>query len=162
MEKIAFTRYDSDWNNIFYNEKNLLHTTLGSIIYKIHHVGSTAIPDLLSKPIIDIALESMEYPPINNTKKLLLTIGYEYRGESGVKGRSWFTKGLPRKFNLHYCFKDSEVVKRQIKFRDKLIKNEDLRRKYEEIKIQNSIGKDIDSFEYALSKTSFIEMVINE
>jgi len=55
-----------------------------------------------------------------------------------------------------------EIVRKQVLFRDKLRASESLRRAYEAIKINNKRGRDIDSFEYALAKTSFIEEVINK
>jgi GrpB-like predicted nucleotidyltransferase (UPF0157 family) len=114
-------------------------------LFKIRHIGSTAIEDLLSKPIIDISLEAHDFPPSEQTIEKLSSLGYTNNGESGVTGRYWFTKGQPREFNLHYCNIHSEIVKKQVLFRDKLRASESLRRAYEAIKLNNKEGREIDS-----------------
>lgn len=103
MESIILKSSDSDWKKKFEKEKDLLKDVLGEVLFKIRHIGSTAIEDLLSKPIIDISLEALDFPPSEKTIEKLSSLGYT-KGESGVKGRYWFTKGQPREFNLHYCY----------------------------------------------------------
>lgn len=63
MELISLQQHDEQWKLMFKNEKELLSTTLGKEIDYIHHVGSTAVRDILAKPIIDIAIEAPIYPP---------------------------------------------------------------------------------------------------
>ena len=161
MELIRLESYNPNWGQNFDSEAKLIKNTLNTEV-KIHHVGSTAVEDLKSKPIIDIALEADEFPPSIQTIDSLKSIGYTYKGESGIVGREWFIKGEPRKFNLHYCKIDSLIVRNQIKFRDELRTSKNLRREYEELKMAHSKGKDIDDTSYALSKTSLIEKIIKE
>lgn len=162
MELINLENYNPEWSFEFKSEVALLMNALNDIAVNIHHVGSTAVKDLKSKPIIDIAVESDEFPPAKETIERLESIGYVHKGESGVKGREWFVKGQPRKFNLHYCQTGSPVVMNQIKFRDELRMNEALRKEYEKLKIANSVGKDIDDTNYALSKTALIERALKK
>jgi GrpB-like predicted nucleotidyltransferase (UPF0157 family) len=161
MEYITLQKHQDIWTHKFAAEQGLLSGVLGKFV-KIYHVGSTAIPDLLAKPIIDIALESKEFPPDRDTIEQLSAIGYTYKGEAGVKGRIWFTKGQPREINLHYCATGSEIVKRQLRFRDSLMQDECLRREYELIKLNNCKGKDIDDAGYADAKSDLIEKVIGQ
>lgn len=160
MELITLQKHDKQWKDVFLKERQLISNVLGQIIDSAHHVGSTAVPDLLAKPIIDIAVESTLFPPSPTIIDKLAEIEYEYKGEAGIKGRFWFTKGQPRKFNLHFCMTNSEIVQKQIILRDKLIENENLRREYELIKLKNHKDKDIDSSDYALAKSDFIHRVI--
>ena len=162
MEQIILHTHDANWKKNFANEKQLLIRSLKQQPINIHHVGSTAIPDLLAKPIIDIAIEAAVFPPVQLVIEQLSSIGYEYRGEAGVDGRHWFTKGIPRTFNLHYCALNSPIVKSQLAFRDSLIRSEQLRREYEQIKIKNSVGRDIDDGDYALAKSPLIRKVIDQ
>jgi GrpB-like predicted nucleotidyltransferase (UPF0157 family) len=157
MEQITLQPHDATWKKIFAAEKQLLLDALQPA--HIHHVGSTAVPDLLAKPIVDIAIEATFFPPTKHIIEKLSAIGYEYRGEAAVEGRHWFTKGDPRKINLHYCAVNSPIVKSQLVFRDSLIRNEQLRREYEQIKIKNSAGKDIDDPGYAQAKSPLINKV---
>lgn len=158
MESIILKAYDTNWQKKFEKEKDLLEEVLRDVLVNIRHIGSTAIEDLLSKPIIDISLEALDFPPSEQTIEKLSSLNYTNNGESGVKGRYWFTKGQPREFNLHYCNIGSEIVKQQLLFGDKLRATESLRRAYEAIKVNNKEGRDTDSFEYALAKKSFIKL----
>lgn len=160
MELITLQKHNNQWKDIFLKERTLIANVLRQTIDRIHHVGSTAVPDLLAKPIIDIAVESILFPPSPAMINQLATIEYEYKGEAGVMGRFWFTKGQPRKFNLHFCMTDSDIVQKQIMLRDKLTGNEHLRREYERIKLKSHKDKDIDSSDYALAKSDFIHKVI--
>jgi len=160
MEYITLAKDHLQWQELFTTEANLLRHELGDDIVALHHVGSTAVPDLLAKPVIDIALESIVFPPSDAVIRKLELSGYEYKGEAGVPGRYFFTKGQPRKFNLHYCAKDSNTVRKQIAFRDKLIESLHLKNKYEKIKLENYKDRDIDSSEYAGAKSGFVEYVL--
>jgi GrpB-like predicted nucleotidyltransferase (UPF0157 family) len=160
MELITLQKHDNQWKDIFLKEQELISNALGQTIDKIHHIGSTAVSDLLAKPVIDIAVESISFPPSPRIIDKLATIEYECKGEAGIIGRFWFTKGQPRKFNLHFCLTNSDIVQKQIILRDKLTENENLRREYELIKLKNHKDKDIDSSDYALAKSDFIQRVI--
>jgi GrpB-like predicted nucleotidyltransferase (UPF0157 family) len=160
MELITLRQHDARWKTLFLQEQECIAAVLEQPASRIHHVGSTAVPDLLAKPIIDIAVESDVFPPAPDIIDKLAAIEYVYKGEASVPGRYWFTKGQPRIFNLHYCAIHSPVVKNQILFRDQLIKNDQLRRAYEYIKRSNYLNKDIDSADYALAKSGFINRVI--
>lgn len=162
MRKIILRSYDSEWKRRFMAEENLIRGTFFDLIINLYHVGSTAILDLLSKPIIDIALESKLFPPPQFIIDEFEKIGYQIIGEAGVAGRIWFIKGKPRSVNLHYCSNDSDVIKKQLLFKSELIKSPELRRKYESIKLDNFTGKDIDSTEYAEAKSNFIKVVIEQ
>ena len=161
MQKIILYPFNINYLETFASEKKLLLQRLGNAIHEIHHVGSTPIADLLSKPIIDIVIEAQIFPPSQEIIKLMATLSYEFKGEAGVEGRFWFTKGEPRLFNLHYCAVGSEIVKNQILFRDALLRDENLRREYENIKLANAGKGDIDSSDYALAKSDLIRKVID-
>jgi len=161
MELINLQEHDPVWKTEFQEEKKKLLQTLHPVATAIHHVGSSAVPNLKSKPIIDIAVEATEYPPSQNVIDRLFFLGYRYQGESGIPGRSWFTKGTPRKFNLHLCKQGSAIIKNQLIFRDCLLKNERLRREYEALKSEHAPGRTVDDREYALAKSALIERVIH-
>lgn len=135
LEIIILHTHDPGWEKIFAGEKELL---------------------------IDIAVKAAVFPPAPSVIEQLSSIGYEYRGEAGIGGRHWFTKGSPRKVNLHYCALNSPIVKSQLAFRDSLIRSERLRREYEQVKIKNSEGKDIDDADYAQAKSPLIGKTIGQ
>lgn len=102
-------------------------------------------------------MEVEDYPPDSGLITALESLGYENKGESNTADRYCFTKGTPRKFNLHVVPLNGDVLKRQLAFRDFLRKNPVKAKAYVDIKSANAAGRDIDSYEYAQSKSSFIE-----
>lgn len=160
-EFIKIVKYQESWPSEFLKEKEKLVSYLGNLYVGIHHIGSTAVPGLAGKPIIDIAMEINNYPPGGDLITALEYLGYEYRGEGNAADRHWFAKGSPRKFNLHVVPSQGDALKRQLAFRDFLRKNHRKAKEYVEIKLANAAGKDIDSYEYALSKSRFIEEALS-
>lgn len=162
-QKLVLVDYDNNWPYTFELEKSLIEATVNSeAINSISHIGSTAIPGMFSKPIIDICIEISSYPPTETLLKSLKTIGYENQGECGVDGRTWLIKGNPRKFHLHLTPVDGEVFKNQIKFRDKLRNSFQLREEYKKIKSKFQNYEELDSHEYNLHKGPFVQSVILE
>jgi GrpB-like predicted nucleotidyltransferase (UPF0157 family) len=162
VELITLHKHDKQWTNTFEMERDLIFSVISQYIDKIHHIGSTAVPDLLAKPIIDIAIEAKVFPPSQTVIDKLASIEFYYKGEAGIAGRHWFVKGQPRKFNLHYCSIGSDIVQNQIKLRDRLTNNEHFRREYEKVKIENYKDKDIDSSDYANSKSDLIHRILEQ
>ncbi len=156
-EAIRLSAYDRDWPHRFRAEADNLMVALGESCVRIHHVGSTAVPGLAAKPIIDIALECAVFPPTSAIIKAMEASGYEHMGECGVPNRHWFRKGTPRAFHVHVVPENGDVALRQIAFRDFLRKHPDARRQYEVLKRKAARSRDIDSAEYALARGLFIE-----
>ena len=161
MEPIVLYPHNPEWLLKFDNEKEALQIKLAGSVLKIQHVGSTAVAGLMAKPIIDIAIESYIYPPTINIQVRLAALGYECRGESGIEGRIWFTKGRPREINLYYRPIGSDIVKKQISFRECLKQNAAIRAEYEILKLNNCQGRDFDDAAYAESKSQLIETALS-
>lgn len=159
-EEIHLVEFQNDWAGRFAEEAALLADTLQHLVVRIHHVGSTSIRGIKSKPIIDINVESSVFPPDEAAITAMESLGYTHMGESGVPGRAWFKKGTPRIFNLHWCPENSDVSRSQVEFRDRLNSDKRLANEYETIKIAAAPGRSIDSQEYAASKSGFIERVL--
>jgi len=109
-EPIQLLDHQHDWSRLFDVEAALLSDTLADGLHAVHHVGSTAVSGIRAKPIVDISVESLRYPPDRKIVNTLKAIGYQPQGESGVVGRFWFTKGEPRAINLHWCPVNGDVV----------------------------------------------------
>ena len=113
-EPVRLVAHDPRWRDVFRTEARLLRRALGTSVSGVHHVGSTAVPCIRAKPIVDIALESQAYPPGESALRALAALGYEHRGESGVEGRHWFVKGVPRSVHLHWCRTGGSVARDQV------------------------------------------------
>ena len=78
MKEIVVVKYDPDWPRIFFSESKILKTCLGSMVNEIHHIGSTAVEGLLSKPVIDILIEVHSFEELDRGRCVnqLSELGY--------------------------------------------------------------------------------------
>jgi GrpB-like predicted nucleotidyltransferase (UPF0157 family) len=126
----------------------------------IQHVGSTAIPGLGAKPIIDIMVAISELADVEKCIGPLATLGYEFRGEAGIPGRLFFGKGSPRTHNLHRVEGQGDFWRDLILFRDFLRTHPDEASRYYELKRRLAARFGADREAYAEGKTGFIESVL--
>lgn len=153
--------FDPAWAEAFHREAALIRAELGDLLQSIHHVGSTAIPGMAAKPVIDICVESAHFPPSDAVIAGLSRLGYAHRGAGSVAGRHWFSKGDPRGFNLHWCPIGGTVAASQVLFRAKAIARPDLAARYADAKRELSGRYDIDSLDYVLAKEPFIRAILD-
>lgn len=128
---------DHEWKNLYYLEKSKIEKLIGDKIISIEHVGSTAIKTICAKPIIDIAISLRKHEDGFECINLIESLGYVYRGECGIQGRYFFrTDDEIVKFHIHMFEVTSLEWENQILFRDYLIENKDIAKKYQELKIK--------------------------
>ena len=158
MRTITVVPYNPDWKNEFERIKDELMSIVSDLIISIEHVGSTSVPGLYAKPIIDIDIV-IERENFDTVKEQLAKTGYFHIGNLGIEGREAFKyqdKSHLMEHHLYVCDKDADELKRHLSFRDFLRNSEEYRQKYNEIKIEmaKSHPHDIDS--YILGKQSII------
>lgn len=133
-------KYTSDWVQDFLDLKLEIGKALSGIPYEIEHVGSTSVPGLESKPIIDIIYNTaLEFEKI---KSGLIKTGYYHNGNQGIPEREVFKRrgrGTSRILDsitnhLYVCPIKSKALERHLLFRDFLRKNESARLEYEALK----------------------------
>jgi GrpB-like predicted nucleotidyltransferase (UPF0157 family) len=91
MRRIEVVDYDPSWPNTFESLCARLWPALADVALSIEHVGSTSVPGLAAKPIIDISSMVPENPDVPIGISRLATLGYIHRGDLGIKGREAFT-----------------------------------------------------------------------
>lgn len=134
-------------------------SVLGDNLIEIHHIGSTSIPGILAKPIIDLAPEVRDIKKLDQLEDMIKELGYEYWGEYGLPGRRFCPRlaanGI-RVANVH-CYQtgDSELY-RHLAFRDYLRAHPDIAREYEEVKMQARDLYPDDVFAYNDEKDGWI------
>ena len=148
-----------EWRDLFDSERRLLHERLGSLALDIQHVGSTAVPGLDAKPIIDIAVAVASVAAIAQCKPPLGTLGYIDRGDAGRDGGYLFVKeSAPdvRTHHLHIVAIDDPQWRDYLRLRDMLRADEDLRAKYAHLKnaLQRRFPQDRKA--YTAAKEDFI------
>lgn len=157
---VRLVAYDPKWKRLFEAEKASLQGVLGTKILDIRHIGSTSIPGMPAKPIIDIAIAVTDFEEAKGCIRLIEGLGYEYRGEFGMPRRHYFVKGEPRLFHVHMSEIDSLEWQNTILFRDYLCTHEKAAREYAELKTQLALKYPRDRDAYLEGKTAFVEGVI--
>ena len=160
---IVITGYNPQWPLLYEEEKSRILATIGYHVVAIDHVGSTAVPSLGAKPIIDIMVAVHRLADAESCIVLLSTSGYEYvpLEEAGIPERRYFRKGTPqaRTHHLHTVERISEFWERHLLFRDFLRAYPEVVQQYYELKKELTAWCGSDREGYTEAKTSFIESV---
>lgn len=129
---IVVVDYDAGWPARYEEERHRVREAFGDRLVDLQHVGSTAVPDLAAKPIIDIMAVLLSFPPSDADCADLLAIGYLFLGEQGVPGRAFFAKPnlKPRAFNLGVYPVGHPSIERLILLRDFLRADPEEARRY--------------------------------
>lgn len=169
--------HDPSWASEFDKLRSIFAQALGHLALRIEHVGSTAIPDLLAKPILDIDIVIQDYSAFPKVVSTLKSLGYEHRGDQGISEREVFKPTIataplatPRKtwmpHHLYVCPASARELRRHICFRDTLLDRSDLRREYEAMKISIAKRAGGDRRRYAELKETecreFVERVLEQ
>ncbi len=153
--------YDAAWPEIFSREASALRAALGPLAMKVEHIGSTAVAGMIAKPIIDIAIKTESFNVLPQIIEAMRSAGYESKGEFGLPGRQFFTKGDPTFFHVHVVERQSGHWPRWISFRDALRANGLLRAEYEKMKRDLAAKFENDRPSYTAAKTNFIEEALS-
>ena len=156
---IHIADYDVRWPVMFENERVIIQKAIGEIAIDVQHIGSTSVPNLAAKPIVDIIIS---VAAIDLARDLCVDplgeAGYEYVPEYEIvmPERLYFRKGDPRSHHIHMVVEGTEFWRRHILFRDYLREHGDAAREYELLKkrLAKENGTDMDG--YTDGKSDFI------
>lgn len=162
--EVKLFSYTPEWKKLYKQEEKLLYSSIGKYIENIQHIGSTAIPGVFSKPIIDIAIAVKPFKSTKEIIGLLRKLGYEYKGDAGVLGRLFFVKEgeAKRTHHLHFIRTNSRDWKNALLFRDYLQEHKDVAREYSNLKKELAKKFPIDRESYSSGKAKFIMEIINK
>ena len=158
-------RYDPNWVTEFERIRDYLMEQIGDLVLEIKHIGSTSVPGLCAKPIIDIIAIMDSYDVFPAIVSRLEKAGFHHTGDQGINEREVFKRLVPDDFmdyHFYVCPKDSEENRRQTIFRNALLKNKALADEYGKLKIRLVEEVNGDRVLYTDSKTDFIVDVINK
>ena len=160
--ELFLSDYDARWNQAFEEESIELNRRIGDVIAGIHHIGSTAVLNLRAKPIIDIAIELIDFEEGYGCRELLSAMGYKHRIVPELAERHYFSKGDPRTHQIHMFKPHSPFLKEQIEFRNQLRERPELALAYQKLKERLVFTHSRDKLAYAVAKTDFIRSVLDE
>jgi len=157
---VKLTGYSKDWPGLFRVERKLLKGKLGKLPIRISHVGSTAVPGLCAKPILDIMLEVLSLEKVEKAVSRFESCGYRVkpREEDPVPGRLFCSKDLNglRCFHLHIAEAGSIFSKEHLRFRNILRKDPKAAQAYARLKLRLSRRFPNDRKAYMEGKAKFI------
>lgn len=160
-QHIIVTDYNPIWAEMFESEAENIRQILGDNCVTIHHIGSTAVPDLTAKPIIDIMPIVKSLDAVDQVAAEFEEIGYEYLGEFGISGRRYLRKGGDERTHQIHIFLDGDTknIDRHIAFRDYMRTHDKERNEYASLKVRlaQQFPYDIDG--YCDGKEAFVKTV---
>lgn len=155
---IKVVPYNSDWEKEYVKESVKIQGILGDEMIEIHHIGSTAIPGIYAKPVIDILIEVKDIKNVDIYNGEMNKLGYISKGEFGIEGRRFFLKGLyNRTHHLHIFEIRNPEIRKHLNFRDYMISHPKIAKQYEKLKKDLSIKFRHDNEGYCNGKDEFIK-----
>jgi GrpB-like predicted nucleotidyltransferase (UPF0157 family) len=173
--RMILALHNPEWAAEFAALRDVYTSSLGKLILRVEHVGSTAVPNLLAKPILDIDIVMPAYDAFPDIVAHLERLGYKHNGDQGIRDREVF-KPLdnmapyttpPRHWMSHHlyvCPVNSIELRRHLIFRDALRTHDNLRQEYEQRKLDLADRSGGDRKVYAQMKEiechDFVESVL--
>lgn len=169
-EEVTIAPYDPAWPELFRQEKeHLLSCLPNDLIRRIEHFGSTAVPGLAAKPIVDMLVEVADLQATRvRIAPVLESQGYDYfwrptHGDDGPPFYAWFIKRDPRTgartHHIHMVKGHFTEHWDRLLFRDYLVEHPEVAREYEALKIHLASASPRDRVAYTRGKTDFINRV---
>lgn len=159
--KIRLTEYDDKWIHKYEEEVNLLELIFGEEIITFEHFGSTSVPGMKAKPVIDMMCIVKAINKIDSFNEKMNSLGYDVAGEWGLPGRRLFRKGGEnRSHHIHFYQFDNPQIHRHLIFRDYLRSHPDEVELYTNLKVELAERFDDTSF-YSQAKKTFVKEMEN-
>jgi len=157
---VRLVPYTPEWVRLFDEERRQLQDAVGEHVLDIQHIGSTAIPGMIAKPLLDIAIAVADFEAARVCVEPIAALGYEYRGEGGIPRRHYFVKGEPRTHHVHMVEIGSQDWRQCLLFRDHLIRHPEAARQYAELKRLLAAEHRTDRAHYQAGKAAFVERIL--
>ncbi len=156
--------YDPAWPEAFVREARRIADIVGENLVTVFHIGSTSIPGLKAKPIIDMLPVALDIAALDERTREFATIGYEAKGEFGIPGRRYFRKGgRSRTHQIHaFQYDDAWNIARHVAFRDYLRRHDAVRAEYAVLKSDLARRYPEDIGAYCDGKDAFVKRIERE
>ena len=151
--------HDPAWSMQYLQEAGAIHGALGGTVKALHHIGSTAIPGILAKPVIDILVGVSSLEGVDERVEFMGALGYEAKGAFGLPGRRYFRKTDgrgARTHHVHAYLHESAEFTRHLAFRDYLRAHPAEAQLYSDLKAGLVRDKTLDRKAYQAAKSAFV------
>lgn len=154
-------QHDPAWFKRATGEIESLGPVFGSCLVQAHHVGSTSIPGIMAKPILDFVAEVTDMAELDARRPKFEAIGYVWRGEYGIPGRRYIRPDNNR-VHWHCYVADTERVREHLAFRDFLRTCPDKAKVYEAAKVTAMVTHQAGGSNYQDEKSPTIKSLLME
>ena len=163
MQKVEVVSHNPNWQQAFERESQEIANALGdNNVVAIHHIGSTAIPGIYAKPIIDFLVAVRAIAQVDEQSGAMTQLGYEVMGEFGIPGRRYFRRdnaaGI-RTHHVHMFEEGSAQIERHLAFRDYMRTHPNEAQAYSDLKQQLAKAHPTDIEAYMDVKDGFIQAI---
>jgi GrpB-like predicted nucleotidyltransferase (UPF0157 family) len=163
-DEVVVVPYDPAWEAAFQAEKTRVASTLGALALGIEHIGSTSVPGLSAKPVIDLLVGTRTFEDADECLPRLLADGWEFPVDVNdkIKDRRFLRRvqGGVRTHHLHIVVFEGELWDGYVRFRDALRKRPDLAQEYEFLKRDLALKFRDQRERYTASKSGFVAKVL--
>ena len=160
---VELVEHDASWSELAQLEADRFRFLLGPTLLRVHHIGSTAIPGIVAKPIVDLIPVVASLEELDAARSRIEALGYKWWGEYGLPRRRYCTlndnRSGRRLVHAHFYADGDSEIERHIAFRDYLLAHPDIAREYEQLKLRLAAQFAEDINAYADAKTSWIRGV---
>lgn len=154
--KVRLTDFRKEWAEMYQTEAQFLKTIFGDEIIQFEHFGSTSVPGMKAKPVIDMMSIVKDIEKIDLFNDKMDALGYDVAGEWGIPGRRLFRKGGDnRTHHIHFYQNDNPQIRRHLIFRDYLRSHPDEAARYSEFKEELALRFENTSG-YSPAKKAFV------
>ncbi len=150
------------WAALYADEARRLHAALARFGPAVEHCGSTSVPGLPAKPILDILVGAPHPIDVRDLAEALAPLGYAHAPHAGVPGHEVFGRGMPRTHLLHVVPWRGPAWERMLRFRDALRASPTLAAEYAALKRALAVRFPSDRAAYTDAKSGFIARVLGE
>ena len=157
---VTIAPYDPLWPQAFAVAASEVASAMGGNLMDIHHIGSTAIPGICAKPIIDMLAVVADLAAVDQLSARMESLGYEPMGEFGIAGRRYFRRNNAagdRTHQVHTFPSGSEHIQRHLAFRDFIRAHATIAGQYAELKQRLAEAHPHDMNAYMDGKDGFIK-----
>ena len=161
---VKLVPHNPKWAKLFAQEKQLLKATFGDVIIEIEHVGSTSIPGIPAKPILDMNIGVGSLEAALEMKDKFVALGYEHHpfvpeeSFQGLREQELYVTGPEEKRThfAHVTVYESDFWNRSVVFRDYLLTHPERAQEYAHVKVSLAQAHAADRISYTKAKTQFV------
>jgi GrpB-like predicted nucleotidyltransferase (UPF0157 family) len=158
---VRLSEYDERWPILFATEAARLSQACGALPVSLEHIGSTSVPGLCAKPVLDILAGHPADTPAADYVPAFGEAGYEHRGDAGIAGHQFFRRGRPRAYHIHLVEHGGTLWREYLVFRGLLRSDSVARREYAELKRGLAERFPRDRGGYIDGKSAFVRRLLD-